>query len=171
MAILTMNRNKKFRLNQTEQKLQLFLTTMPVDMNLSQLAIDYIGTLTEEAVCSLGNQCLIAGNRSCRNHHSVATDYLDPTTGVTVSHAPQGRGGFTLTPCTQHDNSIGRQGLKFVQTTNNAGGSSKITRFQCHAHYLLHAPPDDKYTATMFNGNITHLLHARCERGECSYDY
>src|SRR4030043_2125829 len=106
MAILTMNRNKEFRLNQTEQKLQLFLAAMPMDMNLSQLVIDYVGTLTEKAVRSLADQCLIAGNRSCRNHHSVATDYLASTTGVTVSHAHQGRGGFTLTPCTQHDNSI-----------------------------------------------------------------
>ncbi len=45
MAVLSMNGNKEFRPNQTEEKLQLFLAAMPVDMNLSQLVINYIGTL------------------------------------------------------------------------------------------------------------------------------
>ena len=62
MPIFSVYRHEKPGLDHIQQKLELFLAAVPVNMYLPQFIVHYLGTLLEKTVHRSVDQRLVAGN-------------------------------------------------------------------------------------------------------------
>ena len=88
VPILTVNGHEEFWLDQVQQQFQLFLTAMPVNMDLRYLIVKYLSPLLEKVIHRPIDHRLVTRYRRCRNKHGVAA--VDMNLGmVPICYADQ----------------------------------------------------------------------------------
>ena len=168
VALLTVYRDKKFRLAKCMNDLQFFLAGVTGNMQTLALFIDYLSALAVQFVNDTGHCFLIAGDSRGGNDDPVAGLDIHLLVGGKC-HAVQRRHIFALRTGGNNDHLVFGKALNGSQVHNSACRYFDITQLLGDLQHVFHAATGDGDFSAIAVGsgkNCLDAVHIGCKCGD-----